>query len=87
MTIRGYHDGTKHSVVSVQQTRHFLDWAIMPTPFKVYPELAPILLPRDVATSTRPALAGIAGPGSAAGGGPALDRRRLAHSPRPRNTA
>jgi len=73
-----YHDGTKHSVASVRGSRHFLDWDIMPRPFKVYPELEPIALPRDFTTSTRPALAALAEPGAAAGDGPRLDRAALA---------
>ena len=36
-----YHDGTKHSVESVYRSGHRLEWAIMPRPFKVYPDLLP----------------------------------------------
>jgi len=42
-----YHDGTKHSVESVYRSGHRLEWAIMPRPFKVYPDLEPIPLPQD----------------------------------------
>jgi SagB-type dehydrogenase family enzyme len=73
-----YHDATKHSVASVRASRHSLDWEIMPRSFKVYPDLEPIPLPREIATSTRPALAAIADPGTAAGAGPPLDRAVLA---------
>src|SRR5438876_6583752 len=37
--IWAYHDGTKHSVESVYRSGHHLEWAIMPRPFKVYPDL------------------------------------------------
>ena len=51
-----YHDGTKHSYQSVRTNPHFLDWANRPRPFKVYPSLEPILLPKDIAQTGRPAL-------------------------------
>src|SRR6059058_2483486 len=75
---RRYHERTKHSVQSVRASQHFLDWDIMPRPFKVYPDLEPIPLPRDVRSAPRPALAAIADPGAATGDGPALDRGVLA---------
>jgi SagB-type dehydrogenase family enzyme len=51
-----YHNGTKHSVTSVRSDPHFLDWEIMPRPFKVYPDLPPIRLPREVTGSSMRAL-------------------------------
>jgi len=42
-----YHELTKHSVASVSSNRHFLDWDTQPLPFKLYPHLKPIPLPRD----------------------------------------
>ena len=66
--IWAYHDGTKHSVTGLRRDPHVLDWENMPRPFKVYPGLAPIVLPRDFVSSTRPALAAIADPGTDAGG-------------------
>src|SRR6185295_891063 len=74
---RAYHESTKHSVESVRRSRHVLDWEIMPRPFKVYPELAPVALPLELDASSRPALAAIAGPGAAADGLP-LDAAALA---------
>src|SRR2546425_13374284 len=74
-----YHDGTKHSVESVYRSGHRLEWAIMPRPFKVYPDLEPIPLPRDFTSSTRPALAAVADAGAAAGEGPPPGRTALAH--------
>src|SRR2546422_6578844 len=73
-----YHEGTKHSVESAHRSAHRLEWAIMPRPFKVYPDLEPIPLPRDFTSSTRPALAAIGEPGSTPGDGPRLDRAALA---------
>src|SRR5438552_5521537 len=73
-----YHDGTKHSVESVYRSGHRLEWAIMPRPFKVYPNLEPIPLPRDFTSSTRPALAALADRGMASGDGPHLGRASLA---------
>src|SRR5207237_1821892 len=50
-----------------------------PRPFKVYPSLDPIPLPRDFTSSTRSALESIADPGDRPGTAPALDRHALAH--------
>src|SRR5919201_855801 len=73
-----YHDGTKHSVESVYRSTHRLEWAIMPRPFKVYPELEPMPLPKDFTSSTRPGLAALADRGTASGDGPPLGRAALA---------
>src|SRR5438046_9136413 len=73
-----YHDGTKHSGESVYRSSHRLEWAIMPRPFKVYPDLGPIPLPQDFTSSTRPALAALADRGTASGDGPHLSRAALA---------
>jgi SagB-type dehydrogenase family enzyme len=73
-----YHDGTKHSVERVHRDPHRLDWSIMPRPFKVYPDLPAIPLPRDFTSSTVPALLPIAAAGSEPPASPALDRRALA---------
>ena len=43
-----YHDGTKHSYWSIRNNPHFLDWANRPQPFKIYPKIEPLLLPREV---------------------------------------
>jgi len=42
-----YHEVTKHSYRSVRESDHFLDWDNRPSLYKVYPDLAPIPLPRD----------------------------------------
>jgi len=54
-----YHDGTKHSYWSVRSSTHFLDWANRPLPFKIYPRIEAIALPRDVPQTGVAALAAI----------------------------
>jgi SagB-type dehydrogenase family enzyme len=56
-----YHDGTKHSAESVRSSRHYLDWANQPLPFKIYTTLEPIPLPRLFEASDVPAIDAIAG--------------------------
>jgi len=65
---RAYHDRTKHSWSSVRQSRHALDWAIKPFPFKVYPDAPSIPLPRELKPPAIPALealgrVAVSGPG------------------------
>ncbi|HET8578641.1 MAG TPA: SagB/ThcOx family dehydrogenase [Methylomirabilota bacterium] len=50
---RRYHEATAHSPRSVRTSGHSLDWDIKPSPFKIYPELPVLPLPREL-----PALAG-----------------------------
>ena len=57
-----YHDGTKHSYWSIRNNSHFLDWANRPQPFKIYPGIEPILLPRDVPQTGVAALSAISEP-------------------------
>jgi len=45
---RKYHDGSKHSYWSIRNHPHFLDWANRPLPFKIYPKIESLPLPRDV---------------------------------------
>lgn len=42
-----YHNETKHSHWSVRQNAHYLDWSNQPLPFKIYPDLEQVLLPRN----------------------------------------
>ena len=60
---RKYHNDTKHSLGSVQNDPHFLDFSNQPLPFKVYTDLPPIPLPRDFPATGVSALAAIAGDG------------------------
>src|SRR5258707_7598421 len=64
-----YHEGTKHSYWSVRSSTHFLDWANRPLPFKIYPAIEAIALPRDVPQTGVAALAVISEQVRAAGGG------------------
>jgi hypothetical protein len=57
-----YHNGTKHSYRSIRNNPHFLDWANRPLPFKIYPQIEPFPLPRDVAQTGVAALSAISGP-------------------------
>lgn len=71
---RRYHDATMHSPHSVRSSGHQLDWDTKPEPFKIYPDLPVVALPRDFPEPARDALAAVAGaPGTAA-----LDVERLA---------
>ncbi len=60
-----YHEATKHSSASVRSNRHFLDFDNYPLPFKVYPTLAPLPLPREALHSAMAALSVIAEPRTA----------------------
>jgi SagB-type dehydrogenase family enzyme len=55
-----YHESTKHSEWSVRTSRHFLDWANQPLPFKIYRDLEPIPLVRDFGEKPVPALEAVA---------------------------
>jgi SagB-type dehydrogenase family enzyme len=57
---REYHEGTKHSFQSVHSSRHFLDFENQPLPFKIYPGLEPIPLPRELEPSGVSALDALA---------------------------
>src|SRR5258707_15823129 len=77
-----YHEGTKHSYWSVRSSTHFLDWANRPLPFKIYPAIEAIALPRDVPQTGVAALAAISERVRAAGGGDVVpDLRDLARIP------
>jgi SagB-type dehydrogenase family enzyme len=57
-----YHDGTKHSYSSIREHPHLLDWANRPQPFKIYPKVEPLPLPRDVPQTGVTALSAISEP-------------------------
>ena len=57
-----YHDGTKHSYWSIRNHPHFLDWANRPLPFKIYPKIEPLPLPRDVAQTGVAGLSAVSEP-------------------------
>ena len=57
-----YHDGTKHSYWSVHDHPHFLDFANRPLPYKIYPKIEPLALPRHVPQTGVAALSAISEP-------------------------
>lgn len=57
---RNYHAVTKHSYTSVRTGAYLLDWENRPMPYKLYPEVAGIALPRDLSLSRIPTLEAIA---------------------------
>ncbi len=59
-----YHNGTKHSYQSVRRGEHSLDFSNQPLPFKMYKDLPPIPLPRELRPVAMPALSAIAAPPS-----------------------
>lgn len=73
-----YHDGTKHSYWSIRNSPHFLDWANRPLPFKIYPKIEPVSLPRDVPQTGVAALAAISSTVSWAGDDSVLELQDLA---------
>ncbi|MFZ0951172.1 MAG: SagB/ThcOx family dehydrogenase [Candidatus Sulfotelmatobacter sp.] len=73
-----YHDGTKHSYWSIRNNPHFLDWANRPQPFKIYPKLEPLPLPRDVPQTGVAALCAISEPLPSAGDDSVPDLQDLA---------
>ncbi len=73
-----YHNRTKHSYESVRTSTHFLDWANQPRPFKIYPTLQPLLLPRELPQTGVAALSALAR-GQVAREEAAPDLERLAH--------
>jgi SagB-type dehydrogenase family enzyme len=78
MTLRAYHDRTKHSLASIRSSPTVLDWDNQPLPFKIYRDLSAVPLPTELPGSQRPALAAIAGT-PADGLRAELDPAALAH--------
>jgi len=73
-----YHNDTKHSVASLRAHRHYLDWDNKPLPFKVYPTIEPMPLPRELGSSAVAALDAIAGAGASVGATAVPDLDELA---------
>jgi SagB-type dehydrogenase family enzyme len=55
-----YHNDTKHSLHSIQNNPHALDWDNYPLAFKIYSALEPLPLPQDLPAVRMPTLAAIA---------------------------
>jgi SagB-type dehydrogenase family enzyme len=60
---RGYHERTAHSPRSVRASGHSLDWDNKPAPFKIYPELPALSLPRQFSALTADTLPALSGRG------------------------
>ncbi len=58
-----YHNGTKHSYMSLRVHPHFLDWDLKPLLFKIYPTLEVARLPKDFRQTGVAALSAISSPG------------------------
>ncbi len=58
---REYHEATKHTVESLRRSRHVLDWANMPDPFRHYEGVPVLDLPADPPSPQIPALELLAG--------------------------
>src|SRR5581483_10725803 len=60
-----YHNGTKHSYLSVRAHGHALDWQNQPLLFKIYPTLEIMRLPKDFQQTCVAALSAIVTTGAA----------------------
>jgi len=60
---RRYHERTAHSPHSVRAGGHSLDWDNKPAPFKIYPDLPALTLPRHFPALTADTLAALSGRG------------------------
>ena len=74
----GYHDLTKHSYWSIRSSPHYLDWANKPSPFKIYPTIEPMHLPRALVQTLAPALEVVAALGAGFSGEKHPDLAKLA---------
>jgi SagB-type dehydrogenase family enzyme len=71
---RKFHDDTTHTPQSIRTSGHTLEWDIKPFPFKVYTDLSPLALPREVDPLGADTLAALG-----AGEFPAAPRMTLEH--------
>ncbi|MEK6324646.1 MAG: SagB/ThcOx family dehydrogenase [Acidobacteriota bacterium] len=72
-----YHDLTKHSYWSIRTNAHYLDWSNKPSPFKIYPGIEPIPLPRALVQTLAPALEVVSSTGVGFSGDKKPDLERL----------
>jgi len=79
---REYHEATKHTVESLRTSRHMLDWANMPDPFRHYEGVPVLDLPADPPSPRIPALELLLGAsgGTSAANGPAFLSQLLFYS-------
>jgi SagB-type dehydrogenase family enzyme len=82
MTWREYHESTQHSVESLRQALHVLDWANMPDSFRHYEGVPVLDLPADPPSPEIPALEVLHGVSGAtpAGDGPTFLSQLLFYS-------
>jgi SagB-type dehydrogenase family enzyme len=73
-----YHNGTKHSYLSLRAHPHFLDWQNKPLLFKIYPTLEVLRLPRDLRQTGVAALSAISASPMVPSGEATLDLDTLA---------
>src|SRR5215475_6515493 len=73
-----YHNGTKHSYLSLRAHPHFLDWGNKPLLFKIYPTLEVTRLPKDFRQTGVTALSAIAAPSTTAAADAIPDLETLA---------
>ena len=73
-----YHNETKHSYQSIRTGGHRLDFATYPVPFKVYPEIESVALPREWKDSGTDALSAVAASGTETEQAAPLDLKVLA---------
>jgi SagB-type dehydrogenase family enzyme len=66
---RIYHATTKHSYTSVRTDGHHLDWDNRPMPYKLYPEVSGLALPRDLSLARTAALDAISADDALGDGG------------------
>jgi SagB-type dehydrogenase family enzyme len=64
---RRYHERTAHSPRSVRAGGHSLDWDNKPAPFKIYPDLPALPLPRQFPALAADTLVALSGRGGASG--------------------
>jgi SagB-type dehydrogenase family enzyme len=64
---RRFHDETTHTPYSVRTSGHTLDWDNKPFPFKVYPDVPSLALPREIDVVATPTLHALAAPAPVAG--------------------
>jgi hypothetical protein len=64
-----FHERTKHTWQRIGANSRGLDWGNHPFPFKLYPDLAPLPLPRQLPESSLPATQVLSGHVSAPGVG------------------
>jgi SagB-type dehydrogenase family enzyme len=60
-TAAALHERTKHSWQRIRAEAHVLDWANHPFAFKIYPDLQPLPLPRQLPDSSLPAIQVLSG--------------------------